>query len=211
MKPDSSIITIDEIENHLSTPNVKEIISEIKNNNQVIFSSHRLESKINDIKAITFLGENEVDVAGAISSLEIEVKKYNKIILVEGIRDIHYIEKYIEIKRNLESNFNAIVVEVKGAGRMLRVRQELIDAGIETRKIFLIKDGDQADERNENVNYLEKQKIEDYRPDWADILDECEGNEGRAKKLASMRMDFLNQNHELFLELDNMIFEQNQN
>ncbi len=207
LKPNTSLIIIDEIENHLSIPNVANLVERITQHNNVIFTSHRLEAKLNNIVGITFLGENSNDVLGAIDALKIEVGKYNKIILVEGKTDIYYINKFISIKQNTNPDYTAIVVYVEGESQTLNVREGLISKGIDSDKIFAIQDGDQAHHGQANIIYLQRNDIESYRDDFEEILRSNNNNRDLAKSIASMRTSFITEAHPLFEELDRILGE----
>ena len=201
LRKSSTLIMIDEIENHFSIPNVRNLVSIIvKNNNSMILTSHRLETRISDIIGITFLGNNTYDIGIAIKSLDIEVNKYSKIILVEGKTDIFYFNKYIEVKKEID-DFQAIVVYTQGEGNMLKVYEKLSET-IDPKKIVAIKDGDQKNKAEKNINYLKRNEIEEYRNDFNDIKKECNGNESLAKSIASLRLDFLTKDSDLYKEID---------
>ena len=199
LKLNSSIIIIDEIENHLSIPNVRNIISRIIKNNNVIFTSHRLEAKLNDIIGITFLGETENDIISVIKSLKIVISEYQKIILVEGKTDIYYVNKFIELKREKDRNYNAIVVHVGGEGQMNKIYTKLNE--MEINNLYALKDGDQSHKKEENIIYLKRKEIESYRDDWKNLMKKSkkllsnnasvDSIKNMAKSLGSMRLDFM--------------------
>ena len=147
----TNLILIDEIENHLSTKTINEILSSLKTNLenfQLIATSHRIEI-CKGIDSITSVNNDTIPRIGAYINNEIK----NDVIVVEGKNDLPIFSKLLEL-----INKDKVIIVATNKKEVKRLSKEFRVKGVIDR--------DDSEQKNEDslIKITNKRQLENYVP-----------------------------------------------